>query len=89
MSRFRLLTFGANAKSDWPRAAMEREGGIHSTAAIPIIRPFAALRVNGGVGGITSSTALAQTFPALRERGQNAVSVIDAAYSQTPCQSIA
>ena len=28
-----LVTFGANAKSDWPRAAMERDGGRRAHSA--------------------------------------------------------
>ena len=39
-----LVTFGANAKSDWPRAAMEREGGMRQT---PFSGPFDELRANG------------------------------------------
>ncbi len=41
-----LVTFCAIAKSDWPRAAMERAGG---TRVAPFSRPFAALRANGGM----------------------------------------
>jgi len=38
--------FWGNAKSDWPRAAMEREGGKDYSS---FVRPFAALRANGRV----------------------------------------
>ena len=30
-----LVTFAAIGKSDWPRAAMEREAGMQSKVAIP------------------------------------------------------
>ena len=36
-----LVTFGAIAKSDWPRAAIEREGGVRSW--------FDKLTTNGGM----------------------------------------
>ena len=55
-----LVTFGAIAKSDWPRAALEREGGKREA---PFGRPFAALRANGGVGrNPPNSTTLTLTL---------------------------
>ena len=40
-----LVTFAAIGKSDWSRAAMEREGGRRTNCSI---RPFDGLGANGG-----------------------------------------
>ena len=42
-----LVAFCAVEKSDWPRAAMDRNVAKINRHSI---RPFAALRANGGVG---------------------------------------
>ena len=62
-----LVTFGAIAKSDWPRAAMERARRKRISCSI---RPFAALRANGGAGRIRFMPSPSPwPSPALRERG--------------------
>ena len=65
-----LVTFAAIGKSDWPRAAMEREGGKRQRL---FSRPFDGLRVTGGASNDSSSLHLPpHPNPLPRgERGQN------------------
>ena len=62
-----LVTFGAIAKSNWPRAAIERVGGER---AILFSRPFDGLRANGQVAfnPVHSTFPLSLTL-SLRGRG--------------------
>ena len=63
-----LVTFCAIAKSGWPRAAMEREGGGRETS---LNMPCDGLRVNGGEGRIHFiPPPPPKPTPALRERGE-------------------
>ena len=55
--------FWGNAKSDWHSAAMEREGGKDYSSCV---RPFAALRANGGMQGSSFDEATL-TLSRLRE----------------------
>ena len=68
-----LVTFCAIAKSDWPRAAIERAGGRRQ---VPFSRPFDRLRANGEVAGnsLNFTSTLTPTLSRLRERGQSIVS---------------
>ena len=60
-----LVTFGAIAKSDWPRAAMERARRKRISCSS---RPFAALRANGG--GTHPLHAIALTLALSRAAGE-------------------
>ena len=50
-----MVTFCAIAKSDWPRAAIEREDGEHANCYS--WQPFDKLRANGGATAVAGLRA--------------------------------